>query len=196
MNDCWKNFISPFGKTAGVKALLWGLAGIAVSVVSSVFSGWHAHGLLHFGAADNNVWWVHLLEYVIIWLVPAAIIYGLGAALSKSRIRMIDVFGTVLFAQIPLAVMNLGYLLPGMKKLLTVVGTSSLQLDVLLATVMTPSFIVAALVMLAILALMLVWLFNAVRVSCNLKGWQLWTVYLAGVAGGDMVCRLLIGLMY
>ncbi len=196
MNDGWKNFISPFGKVAGAKALLWGLAGMAVSAALSVVSGWHAHGLLHFGAAPNNAWWVHIAEYAIIWLVPSAIVYSLGAALSKSRIRPIDVAGTVLFAQIPLAAMNMTYLLPGMENLLTVADPASLQLDALKAAMATPSVIVAVVITVAAIVLMLVWLFNAAKVSCNLKGWQLWTVYLAGVAGGDAVCRLLIGLMY
>jgi hypothetical protein len=44
--------------------------------------------------------------------------------------------------------------------------------------------------------MMVVWLFNAVRVSCNLGGGRLWTVYLVGLVGGDALCRFLIGLMY
>jgi hypothetical protein len=46
------------------------------------------------------------------------------------------------------------------------------------------------------MVLMLVWLFRAVKVVCNLSGWRLWTVYLVGVVGGDIVCRIIIGLMY
>ena len=41
--------INPFERIAGLEALLWGLAGMVVSTVLSYYSGWHYHGLLHFG---------------------------------------------------------------------------------------------------------------------------------------------------
>lgn len=43
--------INPFERIAGLKALLWGLAGMVVSTALSFYSGWHYHGLLHFGPA-------------------------------------------------------------------------------------------------------------------------------------------------
>lgn len=45
--------INPFERIAGLKALLWGLAGMVVSTALSFYSGWHYHGLLHFGPAPN-----------------------------------------------------------------------------------------------------------------------------------------------
>ncbi len=71
MKNCWKNFFSPFTKIAGAKALLWGLAGLAVSVAAASFSGFHAHGLMQFGGASRDAWWLSALEYLIIWLIPA-----------------------------------------------------------------------------------------------------------------------------
>ena len=46
------------------------------------------------------------------------------------------------------------------------------------------------------LLLTLVWLFNALKVSCNLKGWHLWAVVLVGILGGDVLCRMLISHLY
>lgn len=45
--------INPFERIAGWEALLWGLAGMVVSTALSYYSGWHYHGLLHFGPAPN-----------------------------------------------------------------------------------------------------------------------------------------------
>jgi hypothetical protein len=207
----WKKFSSPFEKVAGAKALAWGLAGLAVSVVATTFSGWRANGLMQFGPGPDVAWWTHALSWLIIWLVPAAIIYGLGAALSRSRIRVIDVAGTTAFAMLPLAVANLAWLLPGLKELantlyeLTVAiraaAATSTPLDVeammtpVKAVLTTPLFAVAMVVAVAAMVVTLIWMFNAVRVSCNLQGWRLWVVWLVGVIGGDAVCRLLIGLL-
>jgi hypothetical protein len=212
MNGFWKFFLNPFTKIAGVKALLYGLAGLAVSVIAAIFSGWHANGLMQFGPGPEVAWWVHALTYLVTWLVPASIIYGLGAALSRSHIRLIDVAGTTAFALLPLAVSNLPWLLPGLKELantfyestmaIQTAAAASTPLDVeavmtpVKAVMTTPLFIVAMIVAVAMMAVMLIWLFNAVKVSCNLKGGRLWAVYLVGVLGGDILCRLLIGLIY
>ena len=51
--------INPFERIAGLEALLWGLAGMVVSTALSFYSGWHYHGLLHFGPAPNPAWWCY-----------------------------------------------------------------------------------------------------------------------------------------
>lgn len=196
MKNCWKNFFSPFTKIAGAKALLWGLAGLAVSVAAASFSGFHAHGLMQFGSASRDAWWLSALEYLIIWLIPAILFYGLGAALSRSRIRPVDVLGTTVFSLLPLAAMNLMQLLPGMRDVFAAIEKPTIDIAAMIETMMQPLFIVNMVVMLAAFVLMLVWLFGAVRVSCNLKGWRLWTVYLVGVIGGDILCRIVIGMLY
>lgn len=107
---------------------------------------------------------------------------------------MIDVLGTVLFAQLPLLGMNVINMLPAMKVM------NQMDVSVPIEELMRqPDFIMAMIlsfVGLPFLILTLVWMFNAVKVSCNLKGWRLWTVALVGIIGGDIVSRILIGLMY
>jgi hypothetical protein len=208
-----QNFWNPFTKIAGAKALVWGLAGLAVSVVASFFSGWRTNGLLQFGpAGPDSAWWVYALTALILWLVPALLFYGLGAALSRSRIRPVDIFGTTAFALLPLAVSSLVWLLPGLKELagafyestMTIreAASTSTPLDVnavmtpVKAVMTNPVFIIATIVSMAAMVLMLIWLFNAVKVSCNLRGGRLWAVYLVGILVGDIVCRLSIGLLH
>lgn len=195
MKNSWKSFVSPFVKVAGAKALAWGVAGLAVSAAAACFSGWHAHGLLHFGPSPNNAWWVFAVEYLAIWIVPSILVYGLGAALSKSRIRAVDVFGTMSFSLLPLAAMNLIYLLPPMKRMLTMFGDPNIDLAAMAGSLASPSFVAIGIAMTVLIVWMLVWMFNAVRVSCNLGGWRLWATYVVGVVVGDLLSRLVIGLM-
>ena len=42
----------------------------------------------------------------------------------------------------------------------------------------------------------LYWMFRAISVACNLKGRNLWLVFIIGIFGGDILCRYLIGLCY
>ena len=73
--------INPFERIAGLKALLWGLAGMVVSTALSYYSGWHYHGLLHFGPAPNPAWWCYAVEHLAVWLIPAVMFY-LGGLLQ------------------------------------------------------------------------------------------------------------------
>ena len=62
-----KHFFStlsnPFLKIAGIQALLWGIAGIIISIAMSIIAPIHYHGLLHFGPASNNAWWCFAGEH-------------------------------------------------------------------------------------------------------------------------------------
>ena len=114
MKNKVKLIVNPFIRIAGGQALIWGFLGLIVSTLLCWISGYHYHGLLHFGPAPNPAWWCYLAEHLIVWLIPALLFYLGGLFLSHSRIRVIDVLGTVLFAQLPLFGMNLIGLLPAM----------------------------------------------------------------------------------
>lgn len=194
MKNKVKLIVNPFIRIAGGQALIWGFLGLIVSTLLCWISGYHYHGLLHFGPAPNPAWWCYLAEHLIVWLIPALLFYLGGLFLSHSRIRVIDVLGTVLFAQLPLLGMNLISLLPAMRMMSQM--NMNMSPEEMLAQ---PCFILAmilTLLGLPFLILTLIWMFNALKVSCNLKQWKLWTVALIGIIGGDVLCRFLIGWLY
>ena len=104
--------LNPFERTAGYAALVWGFIGIIIATLLSYLTGWHYHGLLHFGWAPNPAWWCFAVEHLVVWLIPAILFYIGGLLVSRSRIRLVDVLGTVAFAQIPFIIMNLFSALP------------------------------------------------------------------------------------
>ena len=133
-------------------------------------------------------------EHLIVWLIPALLFYLGGLFLSHSRIRVIDVLGTVLFAQLPLLGMNLISLLPAMRMM------SQMNMNMSPEEMLAQPYFILAMILtllgLPFLILTLIWMFNALKVSCNLKQWKLWTVALIGIIGGDVLCRFLIGWLY
>lgn len=187
--------INPFERIAGFQALGWGMLGIMVSTILSYFSGWHYHGLLHFGPAPNPAFWCFAVEHLVVWLVPAILFYIGGLLLSRSQIRPVDVLGTVAFAQLPLIIMNLFTFLPPMQNLTKIDVNSMTPVEMM----QQPGFLLGvwlSLVAFVFLVWTLVWMFNALRVSCNLKGYKLGILYCVAVFGGDVVCRYLIRMCY
>ena len=90
MKNKVKLIVNPFIRIAGGQALIWGFLGLIVSTLLCWISGYHYHGLLHFGPAPNPAWWCYLAEHLIVWLIPALLFYLGGLFLSHSRIRVID----------------------------------------------------------------------------------------------------------
>lgn len=194
MKNKVKLIVNPFIRIAGGQALIWGFLGLIVSTLLCWISGYHYHGLLHFGPAPNPAWWCYLAEHLIVWLIPALLFYLGGLFLSHSRIRVIDVLGTVLFAQLPLFGMNLISLLPAMRMM------SQMNMNMSPEEMLAQPYFILAMILtllgLPFLILTLIWMFNALKVSCNLKQWKLWMVALIGIIGGDVLCRVLIGWLY
>lgn len=192
MKKQWLSFlINPFERIAGFQALGWGLLGLVVSTAISYFSGWHYHGLLHFGPAPNPAWWCFAVEHLVVWIVPALLFYLGGLILSRSRIRMVDVFGTTAFAQLPLIFINLVNMLPPIQKMINIDMNAKFLVQQHLLFSLWLSVIGMIFLIWA-----LVWMFKALKVSCNLKGYPLGTLYCVAVFGGDILCRYLINMCY
>ncbi len=196
MKDKLILFLNPFVKIAGLQALLWGVAGMIISVVISYYSQYHYHGLLHFGPAADNTFLRFVLEHLIVWLLPALLFYIGGLVSSKSKIRVIDVFGTVAFAQLPFIIMNLISLSAPMQRLNNM--DTNLPLNEIIIMFQQPEYLisigVAAFSFIFILWV-LVWMFGALKISTNLKGYVLVIVYCIGIFGGDILCRIINSLL-
>ena len=186
--------LRPFEKIAGWPALLWGLAGMALSTLLSYLAGYHYHGLLHFGPAPNDAWWVYAVEHLVVWLIPALLFWVGGLILSRSRIRPVDVFGTVAFAQLPFLGMNLYEFTPPMQRMAEFDFNRPMTEIISDSSFLTDSM--WSLFGVLFLVLGLIWMFNALKVSCNLKGTKLGLLYAIAVLGGDAITRIIISSLY
>ncbi|MCD7930020.1 MAG: hypothetical protein LUH15_00835 [Tannerellaceae bacterium] len=192
--DFWKLLWNPFEKIAGGTALGIGLAALCCSALINSIFGWHYHGLLNIAPGPESGYLIYLGEQLIIWLVPAVIFFIGGLILSSSRIRIIDVFGTVAFSFLPLVPMNLLQGLPGFKALQEINPELSIRELMELPALYWGTLIAVGLMI--FLVWTFIWMFKALQVSCNLKGWRIWVVYLIGVFIGDIITVQLIRLLY
>lgn len=200
-NHIIRFLLNPFERIAGFQALTWGFLGLLLSSGSAYLTDYHYHGLLHYGPAPNPAWWCFVAEHLTVWLIPALLFYIGGIILSRSKIRILDVLGTTLFAQIPLLFTNLIAFLPFYKQISEIDPSASLQEQIIQANnlVLQPGFwlgIWLSLVSFVFVIWMGYWMFKALAVSCNLKGKNLGILFCIGFFGGDFICRSIINLLY
>lgn len=157
-----KKLYNPFIYIAGVKSLVIGIISLAITTLLAYLSGTHFGGLFTINFAKDADYWFFAAENTIHWLFLSAFIYVSGVILSKSRIRFIDILGTALMSRMPLMLTPLFRTLP------------------VFESFMVRSWEMYVLIVIYVISLVwtLILLFNAIKVSCNLKNDRLTIAYI------------------
>jgi hypothetical protein len=121
------------------------------------------------------------------WLNAAVFFYVAGFLFSKSKIRVIDVFGTLALAKAPLLIVAPLGLLPGLWNLdPQQLEAGQMQMEVI------ASLTIFGIVCLLVDILVVVWSYNAFAVSVNVKSKWLFTAVLIV---SEIVAMILSGFM-
>lgn len=172
-----KALFNPFRYIAGAKALIFGLVFIVASTLLLYSGGFIQDSYIHIGMAKASLWYVGAMQ-IVWWLLPALLLYLCGLALSKSKIRIIDILGTTAFAQIILLLMIAPMLLPAvMNNMLE--SVAALQSGAIIEPTSLMPIIIYSIWSLFCLILFYIWNYNAFAVSCNVSGWKAIVAFIA-----------------
>ena len=172
-----KALFNPFRYIAGAKALIFGLVFIVASTLLLYSGGFIQDSYIHIGMADAPLWHVATMHFVW-WLLPALLLYLCGLALSKSKIRIIDILGTTAFAQLILLLMIAPMLLPVvMNNMLE--SVAALQSGAIIEPTSLMPIIIYSIWSLICLVVFYIWNYNAFAVSCNVSGWKAIVAFIA-----------------
>lgn len=184
---------NPFLKTAGSKALLIGLVFVIVSSILAFYFQTHFDGVLdvHFG--EINQWWIPFVENGINILSLFLIFYILGAILTKGRVRWIDILGTTVLARFPLIIMPFG----NAGNFVQDLGESIAKDPTHLSEIQFGAGEIIFLILFIILSMcVLIWyvalLFNAYKISTNLKKGTLVVSFICGLLLAEIVSKIMI----
>jgi len=171
--------LNPFERVAGLPALLMGLAVIVVTASIASFENIRLDGVLDLhiqsslNSSSNSSTFLNCFgEGIINWLSLAVFLYLAGLIFSKSKIRIVDVFGTQALARFPyvFAVLVTGFLFSD-KMILYIEHTLLKKGEpVVIDALGIAQFIVTNIIMIATLIWMILLMYKAYSVSCNLKG--------------------------
>lgn len=171
-----KWLFNPFIYIAGKQALFIGWAAMLAATFVAWLSHTHFDGAIdiHFGSPAKYIF--YLFEQFVAWSSTTIIFYVIGIVFSKSRIRLIDIAGTVSMARaITLPIAILGFL---------PIFPVNLESPFKLALAAIPAIIFGV--------WMVALLFNAFVVSTNIRGNKAVVCFIAGLLAAEILSKILI----
>ncbi len=173
---------NPFKYIAGGYSLIIGVLVLLFTALIGFFSNTHFPDLISVKISPDLPLQYFIIQNLSNWIVVSSIFYLISIIASTSKVRVIDVFGTQALARFPYliasfigfsnSVDNFGkYILWELMQI-----GEPIELNV--------SVIVLAISLMIFTLLLTIWLvvlmFNAFKVSANLKGYKLILLFIAG----------------
>ena len=167
-----KNLINPFQYLAGLKSLALGVSIILATSIIGYFSNTQFPDIISVKKSPDFSISYFITQGLLIWFVLSTMFFVASMIFSKSRVRAIDIYGTQALARFP-------YLLASCIGFSSTLNDFSKYLQWTLLNQGEPieissiQIVIAILILLSLLILtiwMVTLMFNAFKVSANLKG--------------------------
>ena len=181
---------NPFEIIAGTKALLIGLGLILLTGVLGYFSNICFDGIIDMHFADTKITFLyHLTEGIINWVLASIILFLVGAIFSKTRYRLIDIFGTVALSRWPLSLLSFFSLFVAHQKVNNYILWKVTGKEPEVFVSMGELIVFGLFLFLVILVLiwMIKLMYNAYSISFNLKGQKAIFSFIGALFIGDIV---------
>lgn len=177
-----KWLFNPFVSIAGWQALSLGLLLMLVTLVIASFSHTNYDGAIdaHFGFPSKII--IYVFEQLNAWLSTTIVFFAVGFILSKSKIRILDVAGTLALARAPML-------------FAAIIGFVPTLHHVNLNHI-TASFLILSLIAILFSIWMIALMYRAFTISCNLKGSKAIAGFVVSVIIAEILSKLVIHNVY
>ena len=191
MNSNWKWVYNPFEKVAGWKAFGIGIVILAITTVVGYWGDTVFYGIQI--KVNPNITWSLALSLQALGLAVTVAVMYITALLFAKHIRFQDILGTVTLAKYPLILMALLSLAFGYK-------LASIDVNTIINNGITFSDYTLLFIFGIISILVLVWvialLYNAFKVSTNLKGVKCGVLFTAIMLVSEIITIVLVSVFY
>lgn len=182
-----KWIFNPFYYVAGEKALLSGIGIMLLTAIVSYFSNTHFDGTIdvHYGQPAPLA--LHLLLQLVDLFMLSLFFLIAGMIFSNSKIRAVDIVGTTALARWPAlfaAIMGWGIRMPRL----------DMHRDFISG--IPAATIVFSLLSIVFIIWMIVLLYNAFTVSCNIKKEKSVIVFIVALLLSEVGSKILISILY
>lgn len=183
-----KWLFNPFIYIAGARALIIGWAIMAVTAVIGYYSHAHFDGAIDMHVGRIAAMPVYFLEQLVDWGSVVLLFYFAGLFFSKSKIRFVDVAGTLALARWMMifpAIIVFGIKAPG--AIHTIDDAMKL---------ITGTTIIFGLLIVVFAIWMVALMYNAFKVSCNMKGSNATLIFIAGLIIAEILSHFILHGVY
>ncbi|CAG5012697.1 hypothetical protein DYBT9275_05229 [Dyadobacter sp. CECT 9275] len=170
---------NPFIYLGGEIALLTGIFGMFITSVVAYFSHAHLDGVLDLHIGTPSSYWVFAAESMMDWAAVVVVFYPLSLVLSKSKIRLIDIAGTMALARLP---MFFGVVIAFLPPLQGLPG----------GQISTLAIACSFLILIPVIWLVTL-MYHAFTISANLKGNRAVFGFIGGLLAAEILSKVLIG---
>ncbi|MCK4965479.1 hypothetical protein KAS50_00530 [bacterium] len=181
---------NPFYYIAGGRALIIGIAIIILAGFIGSLSNSHFDGVLDIHTGKVLPLWFDVSAGLVSWLIMGILLFITGKAVSKSRFRAVDVFGTQALARFPTIITSIATLLPGYRKVAEQIISSPSNLSTLFGTTDFIFFLAVLLITLLMIIWMVYLMYRAFSVSCNVKKGKAIAGFIAALIVGEIVSKI------
>ncbi len=185
---------SPFVYIAGARAMGFGLLSILVAGLIGALGRTHFDGVLDVHVGARAPVWFFLSEGVVDWLCVSVMLLIAGAIVSTTAFRAIDVLGTQALARWPTVFISLVALPEGFRRF-THHLVQQLSNPAPVFTFNTPDAAVFIVVLIATILLtiwLIVLMYQAYCVACNVKGGKAIGTFIAALLLAEVLSKIAI----
>ena len=165
-----------------------------VLVLTGCFAFWgkvRFDGLLDFHMALPPVpLWINIAEQLLSWLLLGSLLSLAGKAISKSTPRIVDVFGTQALARFPYLLVSLTMLAPGPSRFAHELVAGRVSLDHF--SVDMAAFLFVVVFGLVMMIWMIVLMYRAFAVSCNVSGKAAISIFTVALIAGEIISKVIL----
>lgn len=185
---------NPFIILAGSKALFLGIVIILLTAFLGSLSSTHFDGVLDVHTGQKAPIWLFFAENLINWLCMVSFLFFSALIVSRSQWRFIDILGTQALSRWPTLITAL-VMLPDANRrfgeyLISKLGQSSTS--VAINSIDASIFVISAIIALVMIIWMVVLMYKAYAVSCNVKGAKaIWT-FIISIILAEIVSKVII----
>lgn len=174
-----KWLINPFERIAGWSALMIGLCAMVATAVIGKINNVAFDGVLDAHPAVHTFSMAFVMQAVN-WVVVFLVMWLAGICFSRSKIRIIDVAGTMALSRAPMLLLSILAFLPIVPQNLA---------DILRSVI----FGVCGIILIIwVIALM----YNAFSISCHIKGPRCTVVFIGALIIAEIISKVLIFLLW
>jgi hypothetical protein len=186
---------NPFYYLAGFKALGIGIIVILTTGCFAFLGNSRFNGVLDFHTGLQRLsLWISISEGLVAWLLLSVLLLISGKIISKSRIRIIDIFGTQALARFPYIFCALAAMIPGVNSS-TIRFTQSLISNpnaIHLFSMDMLAFIFMMIIVIVMAIWMVALMYQAFATSCNVSGKKAITAFIVSLLIAETISIIVI----